>query len=97
MDKTANRRFSVLVIDDEPQVTAELAELLENSGYRCLVSDSKDSALQKFRDDTSIGLVVCDLGLGRDNGIRVVEALKEGKRLIDDVLAMRVGAVTQSR
>ncbi|QRY81655.1 response regulator transcription factor [Pseudomonas sp. PDNC002] len=77
MDKTANRRFSVLVIDDEPQVTAELAELLENSGYRCLTSDSKDGALQQFRDDTSIGLVICDLGLGRDNGIRVVEALKE--------------------
>ena len=78
MDKTANRRFSVLVIDDEPQVTSELSELLENSGYRCVISDSKDSALQKFRDDTSIGLVICDLGLGRDNGIRVVEALKNG-------------------
>ncbi|MBG6287396.1 MULTISPECIES: response regulator transcription factor [Pseudomonas] len=77
MDKTANRRFSVLVIDDEPQVTSELSELLENSGYHCVVSDSKDSALQKFRDDPSIGLVICDLGLGRDNGIRVVEALKE--------------------
>ncbi|MDH1051480.1 response regulator transcription factor, partial [Pseudomonas sp. GD03903] len=77
MDKTANRRFSVLVIDDEPQVTSELSELLENSGYRCVISDSKDSALQKFRDDTSIGLVICDLGLGRDNGIRVVEALKD--------------------
>lgn len=77
MEKSANRRFSVLVIDDEPQVTAELSELLENSGYRCVVSDSKDSALQRFRDDPSIGLVICDLGLGRDNGIRVVEALKE--------------------
>ncbi|MFS2126547.1 response regulator transcription factor [Pseudomonas sp. Pseusp97] len=77
MDKTANRRFSVLVIDDEPQVTSELSELLENSGYRCVISDSKDDALQKFRDDASIGLVICDLGLGRDNGIRVVEALKE--------------------
>ncbi|AGI23053.1 two-component response regulator, PprB [Pseudomonas sp. ATCC 13867] len=77
MDKPANRRFSVMVIDDEPQVTAELSELLENSGYRCVVSDNKDSALQKFRNDSSIGLVICDLGLGRDNGIRVVEALKE--------------------
>ncbi|MFV3367921.1 response regulator transcription factor [Pseudomonas sp. NY15435] len=77
MEKTANRRFSVLVIDDEPQVTTELSELLENSGYRCAISDSKDSALQKFRDDASIGLVICDLGLGRDNGIRVVEALKD--------------------
>ncbi|MFV3330496.1 response regulator transcription factor [Pseudomonas sp. NY15437] len=77
MEKTANRRFSVLVIDDEPQVTSEVSELLENSGYRCVISDSKDSALQRFRDDASIGLVVCDLGLGRDNGIRVVEALKE--------------------
>lgn len=77
MEKAAHRRFSVLIIDDEPQVTTELSELLENSGYRCQVSDSKDGALQKFRDDTSIGLVICDLGLGRDNGIRVVEALKE--------------------
>lgn len=77
MEKSANRRFSVLVIDDEPQVTTELSELLENSGYRCTVSDSKDGAVQRFRDDPSIGLVVCDLCLGRDNGIRVVEALKD--------------------
>ena len=38
MDKPASRHFSVLIIDDEPQVTSELRELLENSGYRCVTS-----------------------------------------------------------
>lgn len=107
MDKNVHRRFAVLVIDDEPQVTSELCELLENQGYRCIGSNDRDSALEQFRADPSIGVVICDLGLGTDNGIRVVEALKEAAgagRLFEVVIltgqkgsqevidAMRVGA-----
>ncbi len=107
MDKNVHRRFAVLVVDDEPQVTNELCELLENQGYRCIGSNDRDSALEQFRADQGIGLVICDLGLGTDNGIRVVEALKEAAgagRLFEVVIltgqkgsqevidAMRVGA-----
>lgn len=107
MEKTAHRRFGVLIVDDEPQVTSELCELLENQGYRCIGSNDRESALEQFRADPNIGLVVCDLGLGSDNGIRVVEALKEAagpSRLFEVVIltgqkgsqevieAMRVGA-----
>ncbi|MDF3932651.1 response regulator transcription factor [Pseudomonas citronellolis] len=107
MDKTAHRRFSVLVIDDEPDVTSELCELLENQGYRCFASSDREGAVRQFRAEPGIGLVICDLGLGRDSGIRVVEALKEAAgagRLFETVIltgqkgsqevidAMRVGA-----
>ncbi|HCK3346028.1 TPA: two-component response regulator PprB [Pseudomonas aeruginosa] len=77
MDKPASRHFSVLIIDDEPQVTSELRELLENSGYRCVTSTHRESAIASFQADPNIGLVICDLYLGQDNGIRLIESLKE--------------------
>ncbi|KAF1052676.1 MAG: Alginate biosynthesis transcriptional regulatory protein AlgB [Stenotrophomonas maltophilia] len=107
MEKSAHRRFSILLVDDEPQVTSELSEMLESHGYHCVVAEDRESALRAFRGDQSIGLVICDLGLGHDNGIRVIEALKEAAgpvRLFDCVIltgqqgsqevieAMRVGA-----
>ena len=80
MDKPASRHFSVLIIDDEPQVTSELRELLENSGYRCVTSTHRESAIASFQADPNIGLVICDLYLGQDNGIRLIESLKGSRR-----------------
>ncbi len=77
MDKPASRHFSVLIIDDEPQVTSELRELLENSGYRCVTSTHRESAIASFQADPNIGLVICDLYLGQDNGIRLIEASRK--------------------
>ena len=54
MDKPASRHFSVLIIDDEPQVTSELRELLENSGYRCVTSTHRESAIASFQDRKSV-------------------------------------------
>lgn len=107
MDKPASRRFGVLIIDDEPQVTSELRELLENSGYRCVTSTHREAAIASFQADPSIGLVICDLYLGQDNGIRLIESLKEAAgsgRFFESIIltghdgrqevieAMRVGA-----
>ncbi len=107
MDKPASRHFSVLIIDDEPQVTSELRELLENSGYRCVTSTHRESAIASFQADPNIGLVICDLYLGQDNGIRLIESLKEvagNGRFFESIIltghdgrqevieAMRVGA-----
>ncbi|MDY1590333.1 response regulator [Pseudomonas aeruginosa] len=107
MDKPASRRFGVLIIDDEPQVTSELRELLENSGYRCVTSTHREAAIASFQADPNTGLVICDLYLGQDNGIRLIESLKEAAgsgRFFESIIltghdgrqevieAMRVGA-----
>lgn len=66
----------VLVVDDEPLIVDELSEFLEGSGYRCVPCYSSRQALEQFRNDSSIAIVLCDLEMPGLNGIELVEAMK---------------------
>jgi DNA-binding NarL/FixJ family response regulator len=74
-----NKRTSavkVLVVDDQPMVVAELCEFLENSGYRCVPCESGQQAIERFQQDTDIGLVLCDLHMLGLDGIQMVQELQ---------------------
>ncbi|SQF94949.1 putative two-component system response regulator [Paucimonas lemoignei] len=72
----------VLVVDDQPMIVEELAEFLESSGYNCIPCHSSKQALEQFRTDPAIGIVLCDLDMPELNGIELVEAMQQiaGKR-----------------
>ncbi|WP_448117977.1 response regulator transcription factor [Pseudomonas serbica] len=75
-----NKRTSavkVLVVDDQPQIVAELCEFLENSGYRCVACESSHQAIERFNQDTEIGLVLCDLHMPGLDGIQMVQELQQ--------------------
>lgn len=66
----------VLVVDDDIMIVEELSEFLESSGYRCVPCTSSREALERFREDVEIGIVLCDLDMPELNGIELVEAMK---------------------
>ena len=66
----------VLVVDDQPLIVEELCEFLESSGYRCVPCESSEQAVQRFKDDLQIGLVLCDLHMPDMDGIELVQALQ---------------------
>lgn len=66
----------VLVVDDQILIVEELSEFLESSGYRCVPCVSSLEALERFREDGEIGIVLCDLDMPEMNGIELVEAMK---------------------
>ncbi|MBE8594718.1 response regulator transcription factor [Pseudomonas sp. MAFF 301449] len=66
----------VLVVDDQPLIVEELCEFIENSGYRCVPCESSRHALQRFTEDTEIGLVLCDLHMPDMDGIELVQAMQ---------------------
>jgi DNA-binding NarL/FixJ family response regulator len=66
----------VLVVDDQPLIVDEISEFLEGSGYRCVSCYSSREALERFRDDAEIAIVLCDLDMPGLNGIELVEAMK---------------------
>jgi len=66
----------ILVVDDEIMIVEELTDFLESSGYRCVPCSSSREALQRFREDAEIGIVLCDLDMPELNGIELVEAMK---------------------
>ncbi|MDF5938606.1 response regulator transcription factor [Pseudomonas aeruginosa] len=107
MDKPASRHFSVLIIDDEPQVTSELRELLENSGYRCVTSTHREVGDRQLPGRPEHRPGHLRPLPGEDNGIRLIESLKEvagNGRFFESIIltghdgrqevieAMRVGA-----
>ncbi|WP_160108962.1 response regulator transcription factor [Pseudomonas izuensis] len=74
-----NKRTSavkVLVVDDQPLIVEELCEFLERNGYRCVPCDSGHQAIERFNEDTDIGLVLCDLHMPGLDGIQLVQELQ---------------------
>ena len=57
---TPSPLIKVMVVDDQPLIVEELCEFLESSGYRCVPCESGREALESFKDDPEIGLVLCD-------------------------------------
>jgi DNA-binding NarL/FixJ family response regulator len=66
----------VLVVDDQPLIVEELCEFLESSGYRCVPCESSRAAVERFAEDTAIGLVLCDLHMPELDGIQLVQELQ---------------------
>ena len=80
----------VLVVDDQPMIVEELAEFLESSGYNCIPCHSSKQALEQFRADPAIGIVLCDLDMPELNGIELVEAMQQiaGKRRVFEAIML---------
>ncbi|MFJ4143499.1 response regulator [Pseudomonas sp. NPDC089734] len=66
----------VLIVDDQPLIVEELNDFLKTNGYHCICCHSGPEAIEQFRHDDSIGLVLCDLDMPGMNGIEMVEAMK---------------------
>jgi signal transduction histidine kinase/CheY-like chemotaxis protein len=80
------RGLGILVVDDEPEARAVVAELLRLEGAEVAVSDSAASAYEKLSaKDASFDVVVSDIGMPVEDGyslVRKLRALKCGNRVL---------------
>lgn len=67
----------VLVVDDQPVIVEELCEFLESEGYRCVPAHSTGQAIDCYKADETIGLILCDLHMPERDGIELVRTLKQ--------------------
>lgn len=67
----------VLVVDDQPVIVEELCEFLESEGYRRVPAHSTGQAIDCFKADETIGLILCDLHMPERDGIELVRTLKQ--------------------
>lgn len=70
-------REQLLLVDDEGDALLELAELLENVGFRCHVATSVKIALQQLTRHPDIALVITDLHMPEESGISLIKRLRE--------------------
>ncbi|MDH0305266.1 MULTISPECIES: response regulator transcription factor [unclassified Pseudomonas] len=93
MNKSVSE-VKVLVVDDQPVIVEELCEFLESEGYRCVPAHSTGQAIDCYKADEAIGLVLCDLHMPDRDGIELVRTLKQmaGRADKQDVIrALREG------
>ena len=66
---------TLLIIDDDPEITSALARGLALHGYRTETENRADRALEKLRSGEYAGAIV-DVMLGADSGIDLVRAAR---------------------
>ena len=96
MSQPRPEAFTILVIDDDPQVLEVATELLSSSGYRVLVASTGQDALammQAIRPD----LILLDYHMPDMDGLAVMEQLRadEATRRIP-VIALTAGTAADA-
>jgi len=56
----------VLVVEDMASVRLSVAEVLTDAGYRCILAQTIEQALDHLRGESGIQLLLTDVGLERD-------------------------------
>jgi two-component system NtrC family sensor kinase len=82
-------RQPALVLDDEPEIAALLADMLTRQGYDCAVADNGEAAL-KLLAERDFALILCDLRMPGVDGAAVYEWLRQHR----PHLCRRLGFVT---
>jgi CheY-like chemotaxis protein len=70
----------VLVVDDDPDVRLFSVTVLEENGYTPLEASNGEEGLKKIREDKP-DLVILDILMPRQSGIRLYRELKTDKAL----------------
>jgi putative two-component system response regulator len=65
----------VLVVDDQPQVRGLIRSLVEGRGDRCLVAGDGATARRALAEH-EVDLVLCDIDLGGESGLDIVQWLQ---------------------
>jgi two-component system OmpR family response regulator len=69
----------VLLIDDNKDILLSVTIALAGRGYEIFYANSAEAGLQKLRDGLPIDLIILDIMMPNDSGIRCLERLREMK------------------
>lgn len=86
------KKASILITDDEPQVRQVLRRILEPRGYACTEADSVASAKERLAE-ASFSLVLSDVSMPGGSGLELVKHMKGGDTAIIMITALDNSAV----
>jgi two-component system OmpR family response regulator len=92
----------ILIVDDDREISALLAEYLEKNGYRALTA-TDGKAMAKALEDTRVDLIVLDLNLPGEDGLTLCRNLRTRSDIpvimltargepLDRILGLEMGA-----
>jgi CheY-like chemotaxis protein len=77
---SSDEKKTILVVDDEPDVTVYLQTLLEDNGYAVVVAQDGAEALEKVQEARP-DLVTLDITMPEKSGVRFYRDVKENNDL----------------
>ncbi|HZP65091.1 MAG TPA: PAS domain S-box protein [Rudaea sp.] len=83
----AQRRYVVLVVDDDPLVLVSTGAALDDLGYRVVEVESGARALEIVARDTSIDVVLTDQAMPGMTGIELADAIRQLRPGLPVILA----------
>lgn len=72
-------RPKVLVVDDEPEIAEETAEMLVSAGHQCVVVSDYCKALDAVCADQDISILITDVKMPGMNGLEMVRTMNAAK------------------
>ena len=73
-DTTGNASpATILIVDDEPEVRAVVAEFLEDFGYHVLQARGGSDALAQLHDNPAVCLMISDIRMPEMSGIELAD------------------------
>jgi len=84
----AEKRSSIMIVDDEPDILIVLGEFLSKEGFRVLTAKDGRQAIDKVKEN-GIELILLDMAMPDMNGI---ETLREIKKIKPDVSVIMITA-----
>jgi DNA-binding response OmpR family regulator len=85
-----NAKSKVLLVDDEPAITANLAPFLERSGYNVSVASDGEEALKKVASNNP-DLIILDVLMPKVDGREVLRRLRQSGNWTPVILLTQVG------
>ena len=89
------RRFSILVVDDDPDIVMILKDNLSLDGYRVTTASTGREAMDLFQPD-GFDLVLLDLMLPDFDGVQVCRSLRDKASMPLFCLPPKIGCPTKS-
>lgn len=92
MNDIDNKKYQVLVVDDEPLIRESLYEILRIEGYRVQMAASGEDALNLI-ERNHIDVVVTDMKLPKMNGIELLEGSRKTESTAEFILITGYGSI----
>ena len=82
---TLDRPYSILVTDDDPAVRETFREIFEPVGYRTLLAESGEEAIDIVKDN-DVHLALMDMHLPKLSGLETMTLVRQIKGLLPMIL-----------
>lgn len=88
------RIIKIMVVDDDPFVRELLSTILEGSGYAIVTAENGLDALENYRKDPTIDLIVSDVNMPEMDGIQLIKTLREQHLDVPIIMVTSVSSIS---